>query len=147
MKRTQALGIAAGLIVIMLSSAWLGATLALRRSARQTENPRMLPPIAVWMERLARLERIPSLTPEQRERLTPVLERTRAEMRSVAAQAAERSSEIRRQLHADITAILTPAQRAEFERRWNNRPRFWERNRGGPFSPFSTNESPTPAAP
>jgi len=147
MKRTQALGIAAGLIVIMLSSAWLGATLALRSSARQSENTRMPPPAAAWMERLARLERLPSLTEEQRNRLTPILERTRAEMRSVAAQAAERSIEIRRRLHADIASILTPTQRAEFERRWNSRPRFWERNRGGPFSPFSTNESSAPPNP
>ena len=147
MKRSQALGIAAGLIVIMLSSAWLGASLALRSSARTSENTRMPPPAALWMERLARIERLPSLTPEQRERLAPILERTRTEMRSVASQAAERSTEIRRRLHSDIASVLTPAQRAEFERRWNNRPRFWERNRGGPFSPFSTNESPTPAAP
>jgi Spy/CpxP family protein refolding chaperone len=140
MKRTHLITVAGALLVLMLSSAWLGATLALRWNAkRPQESPLPLPAMAL-LERLERLERLPSLTEEQRRRIGPALDRARSEVRTLAADSFSRASEIRRRLRGEIDDVLTPSQRAEFDRRWNQRPRFFERARGGAFSLPSTND-------
>ncbi len=142
MKRTQFLTIAAGLLVLMLSSAWLGATLALRWHAKRSSDAPIPVPAMALMERLERLERLPSLSDDQRRRITPALDRARTEVRQLASDSFSRAAEIRRRLRGEIDAVLTPAQRAEFDRRWNARPRLFERGRVTPFSLPSTNDEP-----
>lgn len=142
MKRTHVLTISGGLIVLILSSAWLGASLALRWNERRTQAPPVSMPAMAMMERLERLERLPSLSEDQRRRIAPSLERARIEIRTLAADSFARSTEIRRRLRGEIDAVLTPAQRAEFDRRPGGRPRFFERGRIAPLSVPSTNEEP-----
>ena len=56
------------------------------------------------------------LTPEQIERIRPILQRTAREMWDVRAEGARRTFQVIRLSQEEIAAELTPAQREEFER-------------------------------
>lgn len=147
MIRSRPVFVVLALIVMMLSSAWLGAAIALRRQARQEAQAPVPAPALVFLERLQRWERQASLTPEQRRAVSAALERARTEARELGGETARRAMEIRRRLRAEIDPLLTPAQRAELDRRPPFGPRGFLRGRpegagaapgegrGGPATP------------
>lgn len=143
MNRSRPVFVVLALIVMMLSSAWLGAAIALRRQARREAQAPLPAPALVFLERIQRWERQASLTPDQRRAVAAALDRARTEARDLAGETARRAQEIRRRLRAEIDPLLTPAQRGELDRRppfgprgfLRGRPEGTGEGRGGPVVP------------
>ncbi|MCC6232885.1 MAG: hypothetical protein IT580_09595 [Verrucomicrobiales bacterium] len=126
MNRTRYFAVAVALAALMVSSAWLGAALALRWQNRALTASGNVVPARGLLERVDRMQQALGLTQEQRQRLAPALERARADVRTLAGDSARRALEIRRSLRAEIDPLLTPAQRARANRlapatRWSER--------------------------
>jgi Spy/CpxP family protein refolding chaperone len=147
MKRSRYVFVALALALLMLSSAWLGALLALRTQPRSTVESGLPGPAVAFLERLERWQRVSSLTEDQRRRVAAALDRARTEARELAGDSARRAMEIRRRLRAEIDPLLTPAQRAELDRRPPFPPRFFPRRRPDPALPGATNSGPVPPDP
>ena len=90
---------------------------------------------------LQRLKARLDLTPEQVAKITPIIERTAADIRSIRMETAVRINRVFDDSYAQVSAILTPEQRVTFDQIQRQRrevmQRHWDeaRHRTGPGAP------------
>jgi hypothetical protein len=83
------------------------------------------PPREVVVRRIERIGRKMNLTPEQRARIWPIVERYTEELTKAWRQSFSQSREIIERMEKEIEAELTPEQRARFDQfRQKHRERF-----------------------
>ena len=97
------------LLVVALSSGWIGAMLALRwqQDRTQQDNSSFGQFGAAYLDHL---ERYLQLTPEQKTKITPVLQRTREQIHSRTEEIVARAAQIRQQMNNELQPFLTPQQ-------------------------------------
>ena len=85
---------------------------------------------AFWPQMMQRLERRLDLTPEQREKIRPIVRRTQEDVQRLRRENLVGVSRAMERMHADIADVLTPEQRTKSEElRQHLRERI-ERERG-----------------
>ncbi|HYC70901.1 MAG TPA: hypothetical protein VEB66_06830 [Opitutaceae bacterium] len=122
---------------IFATGATTGALVAVRVCKDKLEKPKSPPPMEQWApERLKRLKERLKLTPEQVEKLKPVMRRDMEELGQIRGTFFGESRRVIERMERDIAAELTPAQRQEYEKvkqesaeRW--RKMMQERERSG----------------
>jgi hypothetical protein len=142
------------LLGIFITGATTGGLVAVRLCRDQAERPRALPVDQWAQERLGRLIKRLNLTPEQSEKLRPILRSHMEELGRIRAQMVSDSRPVIERMEREIAIQLTPEQLAEYEKvkqetaerfrrmqqdreRGKNRPDF-----GGPDSPRRRLERP-----
>ena len=95
-------------------------------------------------ERMARLTQVLNLTPEQQQKIRPVLEQAQAQMQALAADNATpmadrqaKAETIRANVRSQIDAVLTPEQKQQAEAMSQQRP-------GGQGAPPAQQPQPHP---
>ena len=74
-------------------------------------------PVKQWVEaRLKELDRRLKLTPEQREKIRPIVEKASARFRQIGAEAFSDILVTARETHEEVAKELTPEQRTEFDK-------------------------------
>lgn len=122
---------------IFVTGATTGGLVAVRVCREKLERPRQLPSVEQWTyERLRRLKARLKLTPEQVEKVKPVMRRDMEELGQLRGNFFAASRTIVDRMEKDIAAVLTPEQLQEFEKvkqesavRW--RRMMQDRERGG----------------
>jgi hypothetical protein len=102
------------LVVVAVSSGLIGAAVALHVQNRRTQAQPDLN--AAGFLPVERLQSHLRLSPEQRQKLRSVLERSQTESRSIAAEALAKAARVRMQMHEQIRPYLTPEQQRKLER-------------------------------
>jgi hypothetical protein len=120
---------------IFVTGATTGGLVAVRVCKEQLDKPKQPPPVEQWtVERLKRLKERLKLSPEQVEKVKPVMKRDMEELSQLRGDFFTKSRTIVDRMEKDIAAHLTPEQLQEFEKvkqesaeRWR---RMQERERG-----------------
>lgn len=74
-------------------------------------------PVKQWVEaRLKELDHRLKLTPEQRERIRPIVEKASARFRKIGAEAFSEIIVTAKETHEEVSKELTPEQRTEFNK-------------------------------
>jgi Spy/CpxP family protein refolding chaperone len=115
-----------GIFVAGGASGWVVANGVARRHAA------LAPPVPeVWISRQMRhVARELELTPEQRERIEPIVKREMGELTNLRRQSVRTAHEILERMETDIEAQLTPEQRMKYQHilkhRREARQQMWE---------------------
>jgi hypothetical protein len=103
-----------GLMVIFgagVGTGGIGTVVALQRIFSRT------PPQEKWVNaRLADLERRLKITPEQKQRIRPIVESADMHIRDIGGESYERIVNVAQETHEEISRELNPEQREEFNR-------------------------------
>lgn len=117
-----------GAFVLLVFVMGLAAGIAVDRYTRARPEPPFgrgplggRPPAAAVL--VERLDRELNLSADQQRQLESVLQRNRQRMQAFQASTREEFETLRRELDAEIRAILTPEQRAKFDERASRRRR------------------------
>jgi Spy/CpxP family protein refolding chaperone len=129
--------IIAALGVIAVSSGWVGFIAGERHRDREMAEQRR-DQSSIHLLYLRRLEEALQLTPEQRERIRPALDTAADRTRKLGAQTASEAARIRADMRAAILPLLTPEQRAGYEKFEAEREARHERVRGNVRSLLDT---------
>ena len=130
MKLPASWKIALCLLIVALSSGWIGATLALRwQHHRMRQANAGLGQFGTAY--LDRLDAYLELTPEQKAKFVPVLQRGREQIRAATGEIVAHTAKIRQQLKAELLPLLTPEQRQRLERLEETQGRLRERWESG----------------
>ncbi len=103
--------------------------------ARRVEKfyrPGGKPPVAqaFWPQVIHRLDEKLSLTPEQKEKIRPIVQRTQAEVQKLRRDHFAGVSHAMERMHAEIDVLLTPEQRIKLEELRSKLRERIERERG-----------------
>jgi Spy/CpxP family protein refolding chaperone len=134
------------LVGIFLAGAVTGGMVT--KGYLRKEIAKRFAPEQMGKDRLAKLTKRLDLTPEQVEQIKPILQRDTAELiRTVRTSFAE-SRRIATRMDREISAVLTPEQKAKFdkmiqERRQNVRRMFGGGNGGKPANEPEDSDDPT----
>jgi hypothetical protein len=105
-------------LVILLAGSVIGAASIMIAAPQKLTGPLRPPEIAI--ERLlAELQRYLHLTPEQREKIEPILKEDMQKLDDIRAEARSEIQDILGQMNKDIAAVLTEQQKQIWQQRLN----------------------------
>jgi Spy/CpxP family protein refolding chaperone len=137
--------IIAALGVVAASSGWVGFIAGERHRDREAAEQRR-DRSGIHLLYLRRLEEALQLTPAQRDRIRPALDTAAARTRQLSTQTATEAARIREDMRAAITPLLTPEQRAGYEKFEADREARHERLRGNVRSYLDSKSNHRPDA-
>jgi len=100
---------------IFLAGALAGGMMMLRIDRPPRMPGRMPPPREFVPEMLQRMSRELELTAEQQARIQPILQRTQQDFQELRRDHVRDVTAMMERMHADVSAVLTPAQRVKLE--------------------------------
>lgn len=138
--------IIASLLVVAASTGWVGGVVGWKwREERIVQDRR--DQSSIHLLYLQRLEEALKLTPEQRTRIAPVLDRASERTRKLSAPIATDAARIREDMRAAIVPVLTEEQRASYEKFEADRDARHNRVRGNVRSYLDSKSKPSTPTP
>ncbi len=138
---------------VFLAGAVFGGFLSLRvaRHFFESAKPRGPVPLEQFSPQMfKRLAEKLELTPEQKEKIRPILKQTEEEMRRLRQSGMRESMAVADRMHDEVSALLTPEQKAKLESMKREMRERWTKDRQrrmGDRPPGPSREDQSPAPP